>query len=385
MQKSINDATLTKVGDIYQYCIALKDCFKLTKGDVLQIEVNGDVSIISDKDDISFQKEVKHHFGKKKLSDRDTDFWKTLSNWYIEFERITTFSSLILYTTSTISKDSPFFKWNELKPDEKLKKLIEIGEVIKDREVTFREYYNKIFLTEVYEKERLLNILNRFTIEHSQNKIEGISLEFSSYVGHIPEGNRDAYIGALLGRILYQVKNPPYKWETDRETFEKILQEVSPAYSNPNVIQFPNEYSELELPKRKEQILLDKRFVKAIKDIQLNYVISSAVSDYWKTEKTIIKYFRNDFLYVSSLQPYRDELANKLKYTKLEKQVLYEECDKKEILKQSKAMYLNVMKWDAKDFGSIVGNRDYFQKGIIHTIVEEEDEFNWNIGDNYEP
>lgn len=63
MTRAVNDATLQKVGDMYQYLIALRDCFELNNGDTLQIETNGDVSIINDVGG-RFQKEVKHHFGK---------------------------------------------------------------------------------------------------------------------------------------------------------------------------------------------------------------------------------------------------------------------------------------------------------------------------------
>lgn len=35
MNKAVNDATLSKVGDIYQYLIALRDCFELDSDDIL--------------------------------------------------------------------------------------------------------------------------------------------------------------------------------------------------------------------------------------------------------------------------------------------------------------------------------------------------------------
>ena len=76
-KKSVNDATLTKIGDIYQYLIALRDCFELNDGEILQIEIGGDVSVINESGGI-FQKEVKHHLSVNNLSDRDIDFWKTL-------------------------------------------------------------------------------------------------------------------------------------------------------------------------------------------------------------------------------------------------------------------------------------------------------------------
>ena len=87
MVRAVNDATLNKAGDFYQYYIALKDCFELNDGDTLQIETNGDVSIINAAGGV-FQKEVKHHFGNKNLSVRDIDFWKTLANWYIDYDQI---------------------------------------------------------------------------------------------------------------------------------------------------------------------------------------------------------------------------------------------------------------------------------------------------------
>lgn len=49
MTRAVNDATLNKSDDIYQYLIALRDCFDLNEGDTLQIETNGDVSIINDR------------------------------------------------------------------------------------------------------------------------------------------------------------------------------------------------------------------------------------------------------------------------------------------------------------------------------------------------
>lgn len=165
MERAVNDATLNKAGDMYQYLIALGDCFDLNDGDTLQIEINGDVSIINEAGG-RFQKEVKHHFGDKPVSDRDTDFWKTLVNWYTEYERVKNFSNYILSTTATIRESSPFYGWNNMKKEEKLKILKEIGSIKKEKEETFRKQYTKIFNAS-YEESRLLDILDKFTIEVS--------------------------------------------------------------------------------------------------------------------------------------------------------------------------------------------------------------------------
>lgn len=42
MTRAVNDATPTKAGDIYQYLIALRDCFELNDGETLQMEINGE-------------------------------------------------------------------------------------------------------------------------------------------------------------------------------------------------------------------------------------------------------------------------------------------------------------------------------------------------------
>ena len=180
MTREVNDATLQKAGDIYQYLIALRDCFELNDGDTLQIETNGDVSIINDVGG-RFQREVKHHFGSTSISDRDIDFWKTLANWYVDYERVKNFSNYILSTTATIKSDSPFHSWNNIKKTEKLKRLKDIGTTTKKTEETFRNQYNRIF-GDSYDESRLLEILDKFTIEAAKTSIDGISNEFSKYV-----------------------------------------------------------------------------------------------------------------------------------------------------------------------------------------------------------
>lgn len=383
MGKAINDATLVKAGDIFQYYVALRDCFRMNSGDKLQIEVNGDVSLIAEISKNSFQREVKHHFGNKNLIDRDVDFWKTLSNWYIEYNRITPFSSLILHTTATIASDSPFHNWNERKHQDKIVILQSIGKKSKKREENFRKYYDKIFLKEIYDENKLLDILSRFTIESSHNQISDISEEFSGYVGHIPEGNRDNYIAALLGRILSIIKDPPHRWEVTREEFDKILQQESPAHSNPSEKPLPSDFAEADIPKKSAELLLHKTFVEAIRKIKYDKQIPYAVSDYWKAEMTVMRYFKDDLLYLRSLPRYKKELESQLKYLKDGKILETENMDRNSEIKNSKLMYTEVMGWDAKDFESIVRNQGYFQRGIIHTIIDDK-KFSWDIGEENE-
>ena len=377
MTKAVNDATLTKAGDIYQYLIALRDCFELNDGDTLQIEINGDVSIINSTGG-RFQKEVKHHFGDQSLSDRNVDFWKTLANWYVDYERIKGFSHFILSTTASVSNSS-FSNWNELKKEEKLKLLTDIGKMSKDKEETFRSQYNRIF-DDAFDEKRLLEILDKFTIESSKTSIVGISSEFSKYVGHIPPENRDGYIGALLGEILIKVKNPPHKWEVTREVFEQILQIQSAAYNTKGTVPLPNEYAKVDVPEETKNTLKQKKFVASIREIQYDKMIPSAMSDYWKADMTVAKYFRDNLMYLSSLETYIDDLTEKMHYTKEDSEILAEGATIEEQINISKRLYNGVMRWDANDFGSIIRNQGFFQRGVIHNIVDETD-FKWKVGE----
>lgn len=383
MKKSINDATLQKAGDTYQFLIALRDCFRMNANDKIKIEIDGDVSLLSELSQNSFQKEVKHHFVDKNLSERDIDFWKTLSNWYKEYIRINEYTSLILHTTARIFNDSPFIDWDSKNEREKLLILKNIGLITRHKEETFREQYNYIF-GENYDETKILNILSKFKIEHSQNKIVNISLEFNHYIGHIPNENRDAYIGALLGQIAIKVKNYPHEWIVTREDFDKILRQSSPSFSEPNIIPLNTEFADEIIPQTTMMALENKNFVTAIKNIEHDSKIPSAKSNYWKANMTIIKYFQDDFLYTESIPSYKTTLKTRLNYTKENKVLEMSNNDRTTLLKYSKILYNEVMTWRAEDFGSIVRNQDYFQQGIIHTIVDE-NEFNWDVGDNNEP
>ena len=378
MTKAINDATSQKAGDIYQYLIALRDCFELNDGDTLQIEINGDISIINDAGG-RFQKEVKHHFGNKYISDRDIDFWKTLANWYVDYERIKTFSNFILSTTATIQSDSPFHNWNNIKKSEKLRRLKAIGAISKENEETFRKQYNRIF-GDSYDESRLLTILDKFTIEAGKTSIDGISNEFSKYVGHIPPENRDGYISALLGEILIKVKDPPHKWEVTKSDFDKVLQIQSTAYGTKGTAPLPDEYAKVTVPADRITILEQKKFVLSIREIEYDKMITYAMSDYWKANLTIVKYFRDDFLYLRSLESYKDDLHVKMQYSKANSDLDAKGVTEEEKIEISQHLYNNVMMWDANDFGSIIRNQGYFQRGVIHNIVDETD-FEWKVGE----
>ena len=85
-------------------------------------------------------------------------------------------------------------------------------------------------------------------------------------------------------------------------------------------------------------------------------------------------------MYLDSLEPYMDELKRKLRRQKRisERYAKGQTSDQQVVAAQS--LYDNVMMWDALDFGSIIRNQGFFQRGIIHNIVDETD-FRWRVGE----
>lgn len=189
----------------------------------------------------------------------------------------------------------------------------------------------------------------------------------------------------MLGRIVSIVKEPPHKWEVTRKQFDLILQQESPNYVNKIQSPLPVEFENLELSEESIKLLHEKNFVEEIKRIQYEREIPYAISDYWRAQNTVIRYFRDNFLYVDSLKHYRNDLEVRLRYAKEEKVIETNGngVDRNAQIRSSQLLYVNVMKWSAEDFGSIIRNQGYFQRGIIHTIVDEK-KFNWDVGDRDE-
>ena len=109
-------------------------------------------------------------------------------------------------------------------------------------------------------------------------------------------------------------------------------------------------------------------------------MISAAMSDYWKATLTIAGYFKDNLMYLKSLEAYEENLSEKMKYKKDNSCLDAEGTTAEEKIKLSKKFYNEVMGWEANDFGSIISNQGYFQRGVIHNIVETKD-FKWKVGE----
>lgn len=180
-----------------------------------------------------------------------------------------------------------------------------------------------------------------------------------------------------------QVKNPPHIWQITKTEFEELLQKETAGHCSPGTIPLPTVYSNAEIPTEEIAALQQKKFVEAIRDIDYERKVTEAISDYWKTDITIAEYFKNNFLYLQSIDEYKNTLSARLQCEKDDSEIEAEGVDEVTQIKISKHLYNRVMLWNADDFGSIIRNQDFFQHGVIHNIVDET-EFNWKVGDENE-
>ncbi len=127
--------------------------------------------------------------------------------------------------------------------------------------------------------------------------------------------------------------------------------------------------------------MINKNFVEEIKKIEHYDEIQPAILDYWKTNMTIINFFKEDLLYNRSLDKYRDDLSYRLKQKKNISVIKSRRKSREEQIENSQILYSEVMLWEVNDFGSIIKNQYYFQRGVIHTIVDDK-EFSWDVGEN---
>ncbi|MCG7406599.1 hypothetical protein MH117_04150 [Paenibacillus sp. ACRRX] len=378
MKRAINDATLTRLGDIFQYYIALLECFKMEEGDSILIEVKGDISKVSVKN--SFQMEVKHHLKPSSISDRNIEIWNTIDNWIKEFDLIKDVDKLLLYTTSGIQTKSVFNNWSSKSNEEKYEDLKKVGSEKKAREKLFRELYDCVFPDDNSCEDKLRSIIAKFEIKDTRSRITSINNDFKEYLRLIPKSNREKFIASLLGNILSKVKDEPHIWEVTYEYFEELLQMTTPNYTNSKETPLPTEFEQLELPLEVVDRNTGKRFVQVIKAIDYDSEIPEAIGDYWKTNMTIAKYYTDNILFNSSLSQYTYRLSQKLLNCKKPLIIDNDGSSRDTQIKNSKKFYSSVMAWDATPFSTVNPNFPFFQKGTIHNHIDTT-AFTWDVGD----
>jgi hypothetical protein len=369
-----NDSTKSKLGDQYQYLIALECCINAANDDVIYIEQRGDVAT----EDTST--EVKLHNSKNhKISDRHIDFWKTLNNLAENYEVISSYKKLVLLTTSSIQEKSKLVGWNAMTKEEKLKTITGI----KEEKVTdtIKDFVELVFTYNTkYTEKTLLEILDKFCISHDQPVIEDKVKELieSQFFKLIPKKNRKPFLDNLMGYILAEGREKAENWEIKASEFNSFVQSQTKNYAS-EAIPIPDTYQDAKTEIEKFE---DHNFVKEIKKIDFETQLQDAVNDYYRTQKTVINIKNNDLYNPKSFSHYQDNIiAQDLKLIKQKCELdVADRRNTEERIKQSKKTYLDAMMMPVKQIAGYSDNKDFFQRGTIHTIINsEENDFCWGI------
>ncbi|MEK5466280.1 hypothetical protein MKY64_14765 [Paenibacillus sp. FSL R7-0210] len=371
--KQKNDDTKTKLGDIYHYYVVLSYCLELQENETILVEKYGDISIESNEDSKNI--EVKRHQDKHIVNDRHIDFWKTLKNWITYHQKMKDFKKLILYTTSSIAENGKLSSWNSIKAHERLKILVEVGQELKKSEETFRPLYEFFFQNEV---EIILSVIEKVELYTSQTDIVNIEEKImkNSFFKSVKKKDRKSFINTLMGHILTVPVPYPHRWEITCEDFESLACEIRNR--------FTSDSGGLRLPPgtpdspQDIESFMKRKFVREIREIKYDTKIPTAISNYWRAQQAIYYSSIDNPIFNIDLGEFQSDVRDSLIEFKTTYKEDCEETNIEDVIGNSKKLYDEAMKMPAQDYGSVAPNRPFFQRGIIHKLVEERG-FIWNV------
>ncbi|WP_025845217.1 ABC-three component system protein [Paenibacillus ehimensis] len=372
-----NDNTLKSLGLIYQAYIGLIKSLEMNPNDKIIMEHLGDVTLIS-LSHSSQQVEVKHHLEETTLSDRSQEIWNTVWNWYNNYDEYVDIDRMILFTTAKISQKSILRSWETMDIDSRYHVFKAIGEAQKKNEKGFRSTYNKIFSSN-HNPQKLRSVLGRFEVLSEQQTIKSILNKYYKttfkFLGD--EKRMEEFVSSLIG-VLLTLPIRQNQWEISYDDFNELFNNFARRFSDKFETPLQLSFEDYEPTISEKQFLSKKRFVSEIKRIDMPDEITDAINDYCRANKTIISFFESNIVRSKDLKDYRKELQKTLSFNK---KIAKLKSDSKKILVASKTLYLESMAMEARPINGIINNRDFFQRGVIHSIVDDK-ELTWYIGDD---
>jgi len=368
---SNTDATTKIIGFQYQKLVALLKSFEAKDHTNIYIECYGDVA------DDTTSTEVKHSINRsKKLINTHIDFWKTLGNIVDDLSSFSTFSTLILHTTAQIKKDSIFYDWHKLTPKEKSDKVLSVTP-----NETIRKHYDKVKKCHVAE---LRKVLDKFVIEHSKYGIKDYYnieiLEHHSIRNAVIEQHREPFVERLIGyidSILINSEDNDYIWKIDIDNFQSVFQSELKKYIIDDYI-FP-------IVKKQDVIEDDVsnfNFIKRLKEIGYDEMISFATSDYLRAQSSRIKMIQDRWSLSEELDNYDEDVSDEMNLTRVQHNSKIEGIDGENYInKKSRELYDDCINKSQSrtSIEGVKGVRDYYPKGRIHFNVEEYKGFSWSL------
>lgn len=323
-----SDASAQIKGFLYQFVVALEQCFRLSPGQSLYIEKYGDVAI---KNDGTFDETAGNVSIEVKLYSDDLDvnhhnLLNTLYNWLEEDFGFENYQTLIIYTTQPFASKSPLRGWNDMNGEDRYdivnkaytnyiadnKAKIEDKDAGKYKRIKSKAKQMVRVLgsvkkeegdtDEVSSKEKLTNLLSRVRIVDSCENFEQAYQGLFKYAKATADNLREYFIQCMLGFVI-SPKNMKNGWRIDHDTFS-IRYQTLVKEMLPQSILFPDA-PEIDF---NEKDYDDALFVSKLKRIDYDR-ISDAMIDYAKTTGLLSGEFKRPSA-EKNLEEYQSNMAN---------------------------------------------------------------------------
>jgi len=378
-QKVANDATVSLAGSIFQFCVALNQCFHLSKSESLWIERFGDVTT-SD-----IQIETKQYADN--LTDNHPNLWKTLKNWCDGSFDHAPYSKLVLLTTQSIGPQCQLQKWNDAGAADRVSILEAIWNAAEKKFEAVRGKKPQAKpsgvltiqreLMKASNRQKLLEVIGRVLISSDSEGMHELWDKMKYLWGKgVLEAKRQAFLEGALGAII----NPKIikgGWEITFDSFDATIAELKRTYGRGTLI-FPKKYqvSVAKIGQDEVDLHQEKNFVKKI--VEIGYqgkILSRAISNYLYANDTVLKDFKEYEISPESCQSYVDTLVG-IHETKLRSAKRNMGSDQ---VGASQTFYDDITGADAQPFPGFDATPVDFRNGVYHMLADEKDEIVWRL------
>lgn len=368
-KKLLQNATSSSRGIVYQFYIVLDKANDLIKGQSIFVEKYGDVTITGNKlvdfSNDNLQIESKNY--KKALTDMHTNFWNTLRNWARSDFKHDNYCWLILFTTQKIGLKSKFIGWNDKSGNDKYEILKEIKNENTGSTSKVNRIINEIFSNT--SEETIKAILNKYIIVDSSPCLPEYYQTLKDKIAkNIPEPSKDDYMSALLGFLLTPETVENNKWEITYENYSSRCERLAEEFCSRTKI-FPVTYFQQKPSKEGKVQFSEYLFVKKIKDIEYDVVVSEAITQYWQTMMTIGDDFKKRNFPKTHIDVFQTELVNRYgpKYRKASRN-----ATDAEIVKDSQDFYDDIMGEKPPTLANFNDTPIFFKNGMYHALADDE-------------
>ena len=369
MTKLKFDSTSSIKGVLYQFFVALEQCFKMREWQAVYIETYGDVSVLGNLFD---SKQIESKLYKKALTDSDKNVWKSLYNWMREDFPIDQFGYLVLLTTQRVPMRSAWLNWNDKTPSERIAVLRDIKKSFDSRKRKDKDL--AAYMTAIFDAKNA----TRLSQVAKMLYIDSISMDGNQYHKylqekygkHIPNIQKGKYINHMFGYIL----NPDivsHNWTITYGEFIRETEEITKTLVE-NTAVFPMKLKLTDIQKNDYD---GYAFVEKIKDIKYgDDIILEAIDDYVHTASIIEQELGKSETKKNSLLQYEENLKGSFaaKYRKASRT-----CNDSERITKSQDFYDDMTGSSDITFHTYNNVDLYFHNGMLHMIADENDELVW--------